>query len=995
MTKYGTFDKSTIAEGVTGSDYTYTSTKIPFHLVFRVEDTTAETIMWSRWNLLESTGRSFIIEQFNKKIRFATSVDGAQARTTEIPIDLVAGEICTLIGEYNAGTFTGTINGIPFEETTLDTSVFLSPTAANVVGGVQGTALYKFGSDIFYVKVGENEYTFDDDYGTTTVKDSGASDDLTLSGATLTSFWQTDYSGLREVKDGYGVYDASALAVNGSDSVATNRDVVPFELIFKPDALTGIVIVAGKGHLANTFREASFGYNGTKFYANFSESDFSFGYVQSATSLKANDWNVITGVFDNGTVNVIINGVEESLAMIGTASTIYQNPNADLAMGGADDGSNKFEGAIAHFKYGDVSYNYTDGSGTTIASSGVLGMDATISNYYDGFWQDSDAKLVESNCAKFDGIAYGIENDRFTAGEPFTIEGYHKADNVTEYGIIFGAANDDSQAIAGSTFTLVIHTSAFLGFNTWNGDCYGIPWTKNTDEHYLKAYFDPNDITNCRLWVDGVEQSLSQLTGTPVLTGNYKHMVVGGKNLSTLWKFEGLQYGLKVDESEDYPLAEGSGAYMYGSEGGKLTITNATLSDFWSERQDTLHYNILNGFDCYQNDNNEIKMPIGTEPGVGFVQCGTTEYLDDNENGGLTENSQLEWSGSEINNFNIVTVGGGTVTEVSNGTRIYCPTGDTAYFSTENSIIEAGKTYNYYLKVEEVASGSIDLRTVSGIVAAFTSPGVYTGQLSSVSNSVVTLRDSTNPSDAVVSEFYIWEDGTLPNFSPTNPAGKWHNGAETGIQFPESMQAIQDSVPITSLTRNAQLRWVDGELEGFDLIETGASTVTEVANGTRLLVPSGDITYISGYHAVIETGKTYNVYARMSEYVSGSAYVSLGGATLFLTSGTGVVTTGTITAISDTNYARLASSGAVVDLVVDRFYVWEEGTIPPLFYDEFESDFNEKHQVFSNIEEKKKRGIVFYNTPISGDELAKVNKCIGANIWNDENTWDDTKTWTD
>ena len=48
----------------------------------------------------------------------------------------------------------------------------------------------------------------------------------------------------------------------------------------------------------------------------------------------------------------------------------------------------------------------------------------------------------------------------------------------------------------------------------------------------------------------------------------------------------------------------------------------------------------------------------------------------------------------------------------------------------------------------------------------------------------------------------------------------------------------------------------------------------------------------------------------------------------------------------------------------------------PLYYADFEEDFDEKHQVFSNIEDNKKRMIIFYSVAQSGVNLTRIYKCI-------------------
>lgn len=214
------------------------------------------------------------------------------------------------------------------------------------------------------------------------------------------------------------------------------------------------------------------------------------------------------------------------------------------------------------------------------------------------------------------------------------------------------------------------------------------------------------------------------------------------------------------------------------------------------------------------------------------------------------------------------------------------------------------------------------------------------------------------------------------SYVSTNQAGKWDNNSGSELQLPASLSSVQDATPISSLTNNAHLKWVNGEIREFIRLEAGESTITEVPLGTRMRVPFSDAVSFTKSNVNIKTGKSYNVYIEMSEYVSGYAYISLGGAVVAFVKLTGAITSGVIHAIVDTTYIRVVSSGSNVDLTLSKVFVWEVGTVPPLSYQEWQSNFNEADIAFSNTEENKHKKLALYSSARSLDEVTKIEKCI-------------------
>jgi len=244
--------------------------------------------------------------------------------------------------------------------------------------------------------------------------------------------------------------------------------------------------------------------------------------------------------------------------------------------------------------------------------------------------------------------------------------------------------------------------------------------------------------------------------------------------------------------------------------------------------------------------------------------------------------------------------------------------------------------------------------------------------------------------------FDLWENGTvgqeirtpigatsISGYTKTGSftSGKWHNRAETGITFPSYFQTLQDSLPITSITKNAQLRWIDSSsLYEYIIYTSGVGTITQDANGVRIYTPAGD--YVSFYRQnTIENGKTYNYYMDLYS-LSGSVQLVGGGVTTTFT--TAGIKTGSFTATSSSSL-EIKRNG-VTDAIVKNVFVWEENTIPPLFEKEIELNMNDGDKVFIGSTETKIAPIVIYDTAKTDAEKQKFYKCFIKKLKGEELT---------
>ena len=861
-----------------------------------------------------------------------------------------------------------------------DTSIYstIYQGTGELYVGSSGTYI-RYNGDIAYAKYGEAEFKFDDNFGTGILKNTGtAGGDATLTDYIADDFWQTDYSGLKEVKNGYGSGDGSVY-VQGDDSPIHNGTNIDFELLIKPDFAIDYESPFNKytssGNGEFIFFQYSSG-SSRNMYLVLEDSSGTGVQTAIATNLQDNEWLKIKGNFDNGELTWTINeGAEQSSTLainnIKTSSTapIMLFNSLHVAYG-------VYSGEIAYAKFGTKTFDFTEQTGLKVGNADIV-------NYYDGFWQSANAKLVQSNCGKFDYNAYAAASSAQThTSTHLEVDAKFRIDDYHSTGVVLVSKYTHTDTINKEFYIQVVNGIMYFWFSE-GGSINEYVQSPNLltlgKIHTLNVVFD-NGVINYS--VDGVAQTpLTLATYTSIFIGDAP-LIIGSR--IDKYDFDGLMFYLRVGDFE-WNFADGAAGVLHDASGNEnhAELTSYIAEDFWAERQNVYHYNILEGFDKYLGSDNAIlRTPIGVSVSDGdYMQDGSIEYLEENPSVEITQNPLLNWTGAVIDDFTQYLSGTGSITEEAGGTRIVADGVSNALVYTADTVaIKANIEYKFYIKIPELVKGVVKVSAGNG-VAFFPTAGVHVATLKSTVDSTASFRTSGD-TDALVSEFYVWEEGVVPSLSPTNPAGKWHNGAETAIQFPELYQDIQDSVPITSMTKNARLEWVDGEIDNYTISTSGAGLVEETALGTRVYTTGANTANITT-NVDIEAGEDYNYYIRCVDATAGNMALRIGGTYVPAIAAVNTYM-GTITTIDTTN-PLYTINAADVDVTINRLCIWKVGTIPPLFYDEFETDFNNKHQVFSNTEDKKKRSIAIYDTPLDKTELRKVYKCNDTNISMDEN----------
>ncbi len=159
-------------------------------------------------------------------------------------------------------------------------------------------------------------------------------------------------------------------------------------------------------------------------------------------------------------------------------------------------------------------------------------------------WSNRNFSSVLSFDGSNDLVGVTATGINTTAATSVTVEFWINS-NTTQSAspIIFGSNNN---------YTLIINGTCF-GFNTGNSDCYGVNTSALSSGvwHHIAAVFVNASPSSNTLYIDGVQQSLSQLVGTPissrVMTTTLRF---GGASASNYWR--GLMDDIRVTNGVRY-----------------------------------------------------------------------------------------------------------------------------------------------------------------------------------------------------------------------------------------------------------------------------------------------------------------------------------------------------------------------------------------------------------------------------------------------------------
>lgn len=257
--------------------------------------------------------------------------------------------------------------------------------------------------------------------------------------------------------------------------------------------------------------------------------------ITTATTVSLNVWHHIVLVYTGSKVNAYLDG-----ALAGTATYTREGP----AMGslttsqyfgiGAYETTNLGSGAYGSFLLGNVKF-YANALSTKDVNNLYLAeepnydlvfmLDAGTTSSYPGSgttWKDISGaaktatnnsatavsyNVAASGCLYYNGSGYSNFSFDLNGATTITVEMWVNPTALSG-GMFFGFY----------TYDIYTYYNA-IGYNTANSDVYGINSTQttgflNTWKHYVFVMKE-GSVTNNKIYINGVNQTLSQVLGTP------------------------------------------------------------------------------------------------------------------------------------------------------------------------------------------------------------------------------------------------------------------------------------------------------------------------------------------------------------------------------------------------------------------------------------------------------------------------------------------------
>ncbi|MBI5360864.1 MAG: DUF2341 domain-containing protein [Planctomycetes bacterium] len=292
-------------------------------------------------------------------------------------------------------------------------------------------------------------------------------------------------------------------------------------------------------------------------------------------------------------------------------------------------------------------YLFTEGSGSTAGDSEGTNT-GTLINMEPADWV---AGKYNNYALEFDGTNETVSLPSLAGVDTVTAN----AKTTVEFWMYWTGA-DDKMPFGWNGYNLYLRNN-FFGFNTANGDVYGISSTGLSNKWvHVAAIFNNGSVTSSSLYINGASQTLSQLQGAP-LSKN----VTSSANISG-WPFDALyRIGGKIDDVRIYSRAltadEASAHYQcrksVSPEPALYIASEITSTSSWQYRKAvTINNTNASALTDYQM---KIENPIYNETGL-------VSWWHFEEGTGLTAAD----TGSNANNGTITIGAGGSQTTLAN-----------------------------------------------------------------------------------------------------------------------------------------------------------------------------------------------------------------------------------------------------------------------------------------------------------------------------------------
>lgn len=499
--------------------------------------------------------------------------------------------------------------------------------------------------------------------------------------------------------------------------------------------------------------------------------------------------------------NVFIDDCVEIWTLEGTHETIEHG-----VVNGLNGTKNGITPATFHYTGSDVPYSFLNEHGYSLDGSSIIPASLTTPT------EDAAGNTLQftgpaqypgsthgSHCLTLNGVGQEVDCGSVAsmhALQNLTIAFWGKKSTINSY---MGIGKVDSLTnrigIAGYDNGLTFYCNIADGSNSY-GYCSTVPHTTEWTSYVM--VFDGSGALNAdrlKLYIDGEQLPLTFSGGaipaaTPTVAANlkigqpYTGWYAGGSMCGvtihgTSWTLEQIEtyhtlggHAETEDVLADWPLGEGGGEIAHNrasNEHGNITGTTPEIA--WAELQPVFSGNLVNGFSL-GNKGRLIHTPVDGDVFVFDVKSTQSQFIF------LT-------AYGEAAKYALIAIDGSTSTTVLkhasqvriDGVVFTGSTRDEAHtdlFDGQQHEVEItmGPDFETWETVEwgNFFSGQYDLTTgycrLTSVNGA--PPVIDWGDVQTLTSKIPALLDGT--ADAI--------GGTI-----TNPAGAWHNGAETLIDF--------------------------------------------------------------------------------------------------------------------------------------------------------------------------------------------------------------------
>ena len=243
----------------------------------------------------------------------------------------------------------------------------------------------------------------------------------------------------------------------------------------------------------------------------------------------------------------------------------------------------------------------------------------------------------------------GVFSSNATVMENLDLDSSYGAKTTITMWFKHESQGSDWEMLAGSDHHDLTFYGNNLGFNTWQSDLYGFDATEFNDGewHQITAVFTNGNVTQNEIYIDGVEQSLGQVMGSPYnnnayITNDGNDITIGGETREYgSFNFNGSIDEVKVfngelssDEIQTlFDIESAGNNYVEGSlsTNEDSTITVDVLANDTDLENDVLSITEVQGQDVSSGQTVNVTNDSGTVLGTAAVVDGKIMFTPGDE----------------------------------------------------------------------------------------------------------------------------------------------------------------------------------------------------------------------------------------------------------------------------------------------------------------------------------------------------------------------------